>query len=67
MRVTDAQERCPACGAIDYDEYWPFEEWRGGTGSKVDGTNVPNPIVSCREAAVHEEREGGVMAVLRPG
>jgi hypothetical protein len=26
VRVTDAQEPCPACGAIDYDEYTPFEE-----------------------------------------
>ena len=57
VRVTNAEEPCPACGAIDYDEYTPFEDWRGGTGSKVDGTNVPSPIVSCRVCG-HEEREG---------
>jgi hypothetical protein len=57
VRVTDAQEPCAACGAVDYDEYTPFEQWRGGRGSKVDGTNIPNPIVSCRVCG-HEEREG---------
>jgi hypothetical protein len=57
VRVTDAKEPCPACGAIDWDEYTPFEEWRGGRGSKVDGTHVPNPVVSCR-ACGHEEHEG---------
>lgn len=62
VRVTDAEEPCPACGAIDYDEYTPFEDWRGGTGSKVDGTNVPSPIVSCRVCG-HEEREGGFITM----
>ncbi len=62
VRVTDAQEPCPACGAIDYDEYTPFEDWRGGTGSKVDGTNIPNPIVSCRVCG-HEEPEGTFMTM----
>jgi hypothetical protein len=57
VRVTDATVPCPACGAIDYDEYTPFEDWRGGSGSKVNGTLVPNPVVSCR-ACGHEEREG---------
>jgi hypothetical protein len=47
VRVTDAEDSCPACGAIDWDEYMPFEEWRAGHGSKVDGTHVPNPVVSC--------------------
>lgn len=57
VRVTDAQEPCPACGAIDYDEYTPHEEWRGGRGSKVDGSHIPNPVVSCRVCG-HEEPEG---------
>lgn len=52
----DAAEPCPACGATDWDEYTPFEEWRGGRGSKVDGTHVPSPVVSCRVCG-HEERE----------
>ena len=55
-RVTDAEEPCPACGAIDYDEYEPFEQWRGGRG-RPDGTMVPNPVVSCRVCG-HEEPGG---------
>ena len=35
VRVTDTEEPCPACGAVDWDEYTPFEEWRGGRASKV--------------------------------
>lgn len=61
VRVTDAEEPCPACGAIDYDEYTPFEEWRGGSGGP-NGTTVPNPVVSCRVCG-HEEREGTFLAV----
>ena len=55
VRVTDAEEPCPACGAIDYDEYSPYEEWRGGRG-RGDGTIVPNPVVSCRVCG-HDEAE----------
>ena len=62
MRVTDATEPCPSCGAIDWDEYTPHEEWRGGRGSKVDGTHVANPVVSCRVCG-HEEREGTFFAI----
>ena len=58
-RVTDAEEPCPACGAIDYDEYIPFEEWRGGRGSP-NGTVIPNPVVSCRVCG-HDEPEGNFM------
>lgn len=56
VRVTDAEEPCPACGAVDYDEYTPFEEWRGGRGGP-NGTTIPNPVVSCRVCG-HEEPEG---------
>ncbi len=61
-RVTDSQEPCPACGSVDWDEYTPFEDWRGGRGSKVDGTNVPNPVVSCRVCG-HEEPEGSFFSM----
>lgn len=61
VRVTDTDEPCPACGETDWDEYQPFEEWRGGSGSKVDGTHVASPIVSCRVCG-HEEREGTFMS-----
>lgn len=57
VRVTDTEERCPACDAMDWDQYTPFAEWRGGRGSKVDGTNIPNPVLSCRVCG-HEERAG---------
>lgn len=56
VRVTDTQEPCPACGATDWDEYTPFEEWRGGRGGP-DGTRVPSPVVSCRVCG-HEKEEG---------
>ncbi len=61
-RVTDTAEPCPACGHADWDEYTPFEEWRGGSGSKVDGTHVANPIVSCRVCG-HEEPEPSFMTM----
>jgi hypothetical protein len=59
VRVTDAQEPCPACGGVDYDEYTPFEQWRGGSGDPT-GKIVPNPVVSCRVCG-HEEPEGTFM------
>jgi hypothetical protein len=46
VRVADATVRCPACDALDYEEYTPTEEWRGG--SVVNGETVPGPIVCCR-------------------
>jgi hypothetical protein len=51
--VTDADEPCPACGAIDYDEYTPFETWRGGR-SGPDAATIPNPVVSCRVCGQEE-------------
>lgn len=62
VRVDDARECCPACGALDWDEYTPWEEWRGGRGSKVDGTHVADPVVSCRVCG-HEEREGSFVGM----
>lgn len=65
VRVTDAEEPCPACGSTDYDEYRPFEHWRGGQRSP-NGTLSPLPVVSCR-ACGHEEREGGFMRSVSEG
>jgi hypothetical protein len=63
--VLDAQEPCPACGAFDFEEYRPFEGWRGG-GVLPDGTTVPCPVVRCRVCG-HEEEEGMVVrAPARP-
>lgn len=56
VRVTDATEPCPACGAVDYDESTPTESWRGGRPGP-GGTTIPNPIVVCRVCG-HQEQEG---------
>ena len=58
--VTDAQEPCPVCGAIDYDEYFPTEDWRAGRGRKGTDTFVPSPLVVCRVCG-HQEQAGGIM------
>jgi hypothetical protein len=55
VSVTDAEEPCPACGALDWEEYMPTERWRSGSVGP-DGTAVPNPVVSCRVCG-HEEPE----------
>jgi hypothetical protein len=59
--VTDADEPCPACGATDYAEYMPTEQWRSGSGG-LDGVIIPNPVVACRVCG-HEEPEGSFHAV----
>jgi hypothetical protein len=64
-RVEDAEESCPACGAAQWDEYSPFENWRGGRGSKVNGTYVASPVVSCRVCG-HEEAVGPIMRSAAP-
>jgi hypothetical protein len=57
-RVTDAEEPCPACGAIDYDEVLPTDGSRGGRGGHGhDGPLEPCPIVVCRRCG-HEEGAG---------
>jgi hypothetical protein len=57
-RVTDAQEQCPACGALDYDEVLPTDESRGGRGGHGhDGPHEPCRIVVCRRCG-HEEGAG---------
>jgi hypothetical protein len=32
--ITDAQEPCPVCGQIEYEQYFVTEEWRAGRGRK---------------------------------
>lgn len=58
--VTDAEEPCPVCGAVQYDEYFPTEEWRAGRGTKGTDTFVPSPLVACRVCG-HQEQAGGIM------
>jgi len=57
--VTDAEEPCPVCGAVQYDEYFPTEEWRAGRGTKGTDTFVPSPLVVCRVCG-HQEQAGGI-------
>lgn len=63
--VTDAEEPCPVCGAVQYDEYFPTEEWRGGRGTKGTDTFVPSPLVVCRVCG-HQEEAGGIMRYAQP-
>jgi hypothetical protein len=56
--VTDAEERCPACGAIDYREVLPADGSRGGRGGHGhDGPLEPCRVVVCHRCG-HEEGAG---------
>ena len=57
MLVPDADQPCPACGAIDYEEYVPTEQWRGGRVAP-NGMTIPSPVVACRVCG-QEETGGG--------
>ena len=62
--VTDAEEPCPVCGALQYEEYFPTEDWRGGRGRKGNSF-VPSPLVVCRLCG-QQERAGGIMRFGQP-
>ena len=57
-QVTDAEDPCPACGALDYEECVPTENWRGGRPGP-DGETIPSPIVVCR-CCGQQETEGAI-------
>ncbi len=63
--VPDAEEPCPVCGAIQYDEYFPTEEWRAGRGGKGTDTFVPSPLVVCRVCG-HQEQAGQITRYGQP-
>jgi hypothetical protein len=63
--VTDAEEPCPVCGAIQYEEYFPTEDWRGGRGRKGSDSFVPSPLIVCRVCG-HQEQGGGIMRFGQP-
>jgi hypothetical protein len=63
--VTDAEEPCPVCGAVQYEEYFPTEEWRAGRGAKGTDTFVPSPLVVCRICG-HHEQAGGIFRLGQP-
>ena len=58
--VPDAEEPCPVCGAVEYEEYFPTEDWRGGSGRKGTDSFVPSPLIMCRVCG-HGEQGGGLM------
>ncbi len=63
--VTDAEEPCPVCGAVQYEEYFPTEDWRGGQGTKGTDSYVPSPLVVCRVCG-HQEQAGAIMRLEQP-
>jgi hypothetical protein len=54
--VRDANETCPVCEAVEWDQVWPTDDSRGGTETP-NGGFVPTPIVVCRVCG-HEESVG---------
>jgi hypothetical protein len=56
--VTDAEDPCPACGAVRWEECVPTERWRGTRGGP-DGNQIISPIIVCRSCG-HEEDGGQV-------
>jgi hypothetical protein len=58
--VSDAEEPCPVCGAVQYDEYFPTEDRRAGRGTKGTDTFLPSPLVVCRVCG-HQEQAGGIV------
>jgi hypothetical protein len=63
--VTDAEEPCPVCGAVQYEEYFPTEDWRGGHGTKGTDSFVPSPLIVCRVCG-HQEQAGSFMRFGQP-
>ena len=63
--VNDAEEPCPVCGAVQYEEYFPTEDWRGGRGLKGSDSFIPSPLIVCRLCG-HQEQAGGIMRLQEP-
>ena len=61
--VADAEEPCPVCGAIRYEEYFPSEGWRAGQGRKGSDAFVPSPLIVCRVCG-HQEQAGAIMRAV---
>lgn len=62
--VADAEEPCPVCGAVEYEEYFVTEDWRGGRGRKGTDSFVPSPLIVCRLCG-HQEEAAGIMRLGR--
>lgn len=50
---------------MQYEEYFPTEDWRGGHGLKGSDSFIPSPLIVC-EACGHQERAGGIMRLGQP-
>jgi len=53
------------CGVVQYEEYFPTEDWRGGRGRKGSDSFVPSPLIVCRVCG-HQERAGGIIRFGQP-
>jgi hypothetical protein len=51
--------------AVQYEEYFPTEDWRGGRGMKGTDSFVPSPLIVCRLCG-HQEQAGGIMRFAQP-
>jgi hypothetical protein len=57
--ITDAEEPCPVCGAVQYEQYFATEEWRAGRGMKGTDTFEPSPLIVCRVCG-HQDHVGAI-------
>jgi catechol 2,3-dioxygenase-like lactoylglutathione lyase family enzyme len=62
--ITDAEEPCPVCGEIAYEQYFVTEEWRAGRGMKGTDAFEPSPLIVCRVCG-HQEHIGAIMRLGR--
>jgi hypothetical protein len=63
--VLDAEESCPACGAVSWDEVRPNDGSRGSRGA-LGGGMEPTPLVVCRSCGYEESVGSWVIAERRP-
>ncbi len=62
--VDDAEEPCPVCDSVQYEVYFPTEDWRAGRGRKGTDDYQPSPLVVCRVCG-HQETAGGIFQYRR--